>query len=388
MKIGILTFHSSINYGAFLQSYSLQWFMRNRYEGIDIQIINYTANRSYNSYLDRILWMDEYGRDMCIRQYNAFMEDWSQLILSENKLISDSFSEFEKFVSGYYDTIIVGSDELWRTDGMRGFPNVYWLNFDLKKTNIKSFAVSGRNCYGNLKDCEKQYIRQALEKYDYIGVRDKITKLELKEVGIDKSIYLNPDPTLLQTDHFRKIALDFRQTRRKYALLENELILSLMISSDEIALHCNDAFSEEYKVCNLYEPRIMEGAIDLSFVGPFEWCRLLAASDFIITDFYHGMLFSLIYKKNFFAIEKAIDGSGKIEDFLNRNGLNFNLIYQKEYQNSRDLVAEIMSRKSIFNDMNYKKVYDGVIKNEIQYSNTFFEKLDKEIFPATNSIEG
>ena len=382
MKIGILTFHSSINYGAYLQSYSFQQYMKNRYKDICIQIINYTTKRSHNRYLDRILVGNVYRRDMYIRQYNAFIDDWNQLDLPKNILISDSISEFEEFVSNEYDIIIVGSDELWRTDGMRGFPNAYWLNMDMKETTVTSFAVSGRSSYGNLKDSEKKYIKEALEKYDYIGVRDEITRYELEKCGINREIYLNPDPTLLYKDYFRTILTNHKQIRRKYGLDDEELVLSLMVSSYEMAETCNAIFSKKYKVCNLYEPRILDGVLDLSYLGPFEWCELLATSDFIITDYYHGTLFSLIYKKRFIAIEKAVDGNGKIEDFLKRNRLDKNLIYKKMYQSSGDLVKEIKKRLSICDDNNYEQVFDSVIENEVKNSNTFLTKLDNIIIQS------
>ena len=41
MKIGIITFHKAINYGAILQCYALQSFLKDA--GYDVQILNYES---------------------------------------------------------------------------------------------------------------------------------------------------------------------------------------------------------------------------------------------------------------------------------------------------------------------------------------------------------
>lgn len=375
MKIGILTYFSSINYGAFLQAYSLQRSLQDRYPSMDIEIIDYTTYRSHDMYLMGILDSNIEIQNSKIAQYNAFLQARKELRLSGKRLLSDSISEFEVFIKGMYDIIIVGSDEVWKIDGVRGFPNCYWMNIDLEKTILMAFAISGRSNYKSLDTEGKSYICEAINNFSYIGTRDLVTKKGL-EIITGKQLYLNSDPTLLNAAYFKSIAIDKNEIKNRYGISEEKPIASLMLSNNFSVERLTSFLAQDYSVCNLYNTRKSEDIIDLSYVGPFEWINIISASEVVITDYYHGMLFSIIYGCPFIAIEKALDGSGKIEDFLTRNNLSKNLIISSKYEGEGDFVQVIINRiKVVFDTWSSEKI-DCIIDSEQSNNESFFYALD------------
>lgn len=377
MRIGILTYFSSINYGAFLQAYSLQKYLMERYKTADVEIINYTTQRSHDIYINKVLDNDVIIQYRKIAQYKAFIEDWDKLVLSSNALVSDSILEFERYISKQkYDIIIVGSDQVWKINGMRGFPNAYWMNVDIGKTIVKSFAVSGRTDYSMLSRGAIEYISNSLERFNYIGVRDNITKSDLGKL-VKKNIYRNTDPVFLNVEYFRSIKSNKNEIKEKYQINIKKPIISIMIANSDFAVKLYEMFSKEYTVINLYCTRIEYKDNDLSSVSPFSWNSIIGNSDFIITDFFHGMLFSIIHEKPFAAFEKESNGRGKIEDFLLRNNMEEELFYYTDYLDE-EIWTVHDKMFSIIEAWNKNKISD-VIAKELEENESFFESMDKDV---------
>ena len=137
IKAGILTFHRAINYGAYLQSCALCNRL-NQEENIDCEIIDFRMKKEFEFYnyqqnrstLKKILLPQK--TKFLSNIQNTFDSAFHDPImrLSSESLVSDSQEEFIDFVKGKYDVIIAGSDEIWKIDNIRGFPNPFWLKGD------------------------------------------------------------------------------------------------------------------------------------------------------------------------------------------------------------------------------------------------------------------
>ena len=69
MKIGILTFHRPINYGAFLQAYSLSNQLKKCFEKSEVEIIDYIAPKENKTiYLNVLRTLKYYGVDAMIKE--------------------------------------------------------------------------------------------------------------------------------------------------------------------------------------------------------------------------------------------------------------------------------------------------------------------------------
>ena len=210
MRVGILTFHRSVNYGAYLQAMALCNRL-NEEEEIDAEIIDYRMKcdaRHYKYNLqtkrpERILYK--------LKLNHTFKKSVSDLPKSSRQLVSDSPESFCKFVYGKYDVIVAGSDEIWRTDTFRGFPNPYWLPGDLGCKKVAYAVSAARCCFADMVDEDKVKLKTLLEGFEYIGIRDQKTFSELEKLDmVNQRLYLCCDPSLIYSfdsnpDNGRKI---------------------------------------------------------------------------------------------------------------------------------------------------------------------------------------
>lgn len=323
MKVGILTYHSSHNYGAFLQAYSLAKFL-NEDLGICAEIIDYSLKKA-----------EEVNKNLVVFSYRDIRRWWilkkrfevftssRELIpyLSKDRLISDDIDEFRGFIENQnYDAVITGSDEIWKLDGYRGFPNAYWLP-NVKNVKKIAFAPSSRTEASKINDSIRSSVREFLADYSYIGVRDNVTKTLLDEITDSRfDIQINCDPTFLVKYDIAKIEAK-SQIEKNYKINSKKKTIALMCGIPELANEVIRKYGKQYNIICLYE--YYKGACRcIRIPDPFEWMKIIAGCDALITTFYHGLVFSIKNKTPFLAIEnREMDDPSfsKSYDLLKRN---------------------------------------------------------------------
>lgn len=197
MKIGILTYHLSHNYGAFLQAYSLATRLQQELPDENVEIINFNMKISDEHYR-KVIYKENSGKTILynLRRYFTFKESLSKIPLSTHALHSNSIEEFCRFVRNEnYDIIVAGSDEIWRVPGFRGFPNPYWLPGNLNCIKL-SYAAASQSDLSVLTATQKRDICDLLNAFQYVGVRDKASKDEFQPYTLN-TIHLNCDPTFV-----------------------------------------------------------------------------------------------------------------------------------------------------------------------------------------------
>ena len=378
MRIGILTFFASINYGAFLQAYSLQQVLLQRYaDSAVVEMIGYDSDRTHNIY-------SHWGAKEDTDKYAAFVSDWKYLNLTDKIFISDNIEEISRFISEQdYDIVISGSDEVFKTDGMRGFPNAYWLNYDIGKAKRFAYAVSGRNNYLLHDEVEKKYIKSALERFFFLGTRDEITRQELLNFT-DKNIYMNCDPCFLMADFWAGKESIFRKYNgvdqlNCYKNLPDKKIVLVMTADYKIAKVFREMYSSEFIVVgNMVRNKSYTDEYIYDF-GPFRWADYFSKIDFMITDFFHGTVFSIINNVPFISIERGSRGRSKIENLLSEHDMEDRLVYLEDYSDSLEKLVE-----SLHGMMNGimdvpKSLYEEIVKKEQAKAESFFEAIEKAI---------
>lgn len=150
MKIGILTYHRSHNYGAFLQSYALCKTIQ-QITDCQVEIIDYNMEVAQMVNKEVINFNRRNPESLLYNylKYRMFERNKERLPISEYSLVTDDMDKFKEFIENNYNIVIVGSDEVWKVDGFRGFPNPYWLP---QVTGIKklSYAASSRTRYEDI----------------------------------------------------------------------------------------------------------------------------------------------------------------------------------------------------------------------------------------------
>ncbi len=362
VKIGILTFSFSINYGAYLQAFSLQKSINEKYNfWAKAEIINYNSKRALDFYTCKNDSTDN-------QKYEAFEKCWALFPLSDGSIITDDLDKVSEYIkSKKYDVVIVGSDQVWRIDGFRGFPNAYWLKYDIGDSLKVAYAASGRDDIKNYDESVLDYISESINQFSYIGVRDYVTQKGLLELT-DKRVHVNCDPTFLQADFFKKCHT--KQNGKKRVLL-------LIFSCLQLASKMYRMLRNEFEVISAYDKSAKYSDYNAFCINPFEWVELIASADLVITDRFHGTVFSILNQVQFISLDREKDKSGKIYDLLSRNGLVSQMVFFNDSDlNSNDFSMDLYTscRKALLNPPQID--YEGVIRDEQVRAKSFFEFLD------------
>lgn len=358
MKVGILTYHKSINYGAFLQCYSLAKALSKLPE-IDVEVIDYDSRKADIHYKMKIC--QKTLQSMSLKPYNqykAFKNTWTQLPLSQNSLITNSLEKFSKYIKkAGYDVVIVGSDEVWKLNGFRGFPNAYWLLGDLNCLKI-SYAASSRSNLNCLSSEKLQILKEATSDFRYIGVRDEKTYDMIKEIKGDDKLHLNCDPTFT-------LELDVNKNKGRKILEEKcginkeDKVIGVMTPNDSICKLIKYKYGKEYKVISIYHP-LKSSDYYLGDINPFEWIDLISGLDLFVTSFFHGTIFSMKTKTPFVCIDtysKEVSES-KIGGLLEEFNMGDRLFFFSEIN---DNINKLYSKiDEIIKEPEYDKIQFGI----------------------------
>lgn len=295
-KIGILTFHRSYNYGAFMQCYSLVKKLQNDFPNRSIEVIDYTTEsiiKLYRSSQNNILRniRHPFLKSKIKRRNKCFKNAQSFLPLSEYSLTSDDYFPLFERIKGKYDAIIVGSDAVWNWV-VRGFPNAYFLNADLGAPKL-SFAASSHGMdYMQVTSEQHEYLERAWFDFSYIGVRDSATEGFINSVNKKIGFEHNCDPTVF---------LDLDSLKVDMEILRNKLIQSgINLSKPIIGLmgnnwlgkHIRELYGDKYQIVAVYEPNIYADAYIFE-LSPFEWAKIFSLFSLTFTQYFHGTLLSL-----------------------------------------------------------------------------------------------
>lgn len=310
MKIGIITFHRAVNYGAVLQAYALQHALEGL--GAQAEIIDY-RNRYIESCYDPYSLKGNKIKALAKiallgglrRKKNEAFRSFNQKYMHLSEAVYEDSSQLAG-AEKLFDAFITGSDQVWNTD-CADFDPAYFLTFvkDEKKKN--SYAAS----FG-LSEIPKGYeaeYKKRLGGYRHMSVREKQGKALVKELtGRDVPVVL--DPTLLLTEKdWSAPAQDV--PHKGYILLYSVLHSDGMLAyarrlSKETGLpvlYINDKSFENKDF------RYVRGASPEEFLGYFK------NADYVITNSFHGTVFSVIFKRRFLSdIDVIKDGKPGINE--------------------------------------------------------------------------
>lgn len=301
--IGLVSINEDRNYGAVLQAVGLQKYLCKI--GISGKFVclekNYNGvlSFSFNSPKDIIknyFTLIHYKKlkDGCMK-FQSFIE--------ANQESFQKYSTIEQLgkeppdVSGY----IVGSDQVWPEDNLTP---LYSLLFAQESTVKISYAASmGKDI---ISDSKKSIYKEYLERFDAISVREKNAVKTVSEVFSGQVDY-HIDPTLL---HDMDFWVEFEQP---YDNLPEKFILIYMIY---VPSNVNDRLREIKAKTGL--PIVLVSNTPYKKIkcdyyirdaGPAEFLWLIHHAQGIISSSYHGVIFSMIYKKPFIAVVNPNNGS-------------------------------------------------------------------------------
>ena len=198
MKIGIFTFHWATNYGAILQAYALQEYLKS--QGNEVEIINYKPKKYDFSWINvvrhpsnllrlRSVLLDR-DKEQCLQQWRE-----NNLCMTERFYTTDDL----KIIANDYDAFISGRDQILNPSfticGEGNPTSAYYLSFAGTTKQRIGYAVS----FGCTKypDDAKRYAKEWIKSFDKIGVRERTGLDILKELEYTRPQSIVPDPTIL-----------------------------------------------------------------------------------------------------------------------------------------------------------------------------------------------
>lgn len=336
-KIGLLTLPLRDNYGGILQAIALYNYLKKlghqvvllqRVEPIPLRRKALIGALSRCSPLMRIgVWLQKkinpMGRLGKILQSNlaaATLERevtvhkrlWNRLIETKTRTVHDEKGLKKEIERLGLDTIVVGSDQVWRLDyAPGGNPLDFMLEFasDSRIRKISYAASFGHadwrtdHLTGRAKTC--------LDRFHAVSVRESSGARICKEVFQREDVSHVLDPTMLMGPEFFENILTEAIQKKKNATLVT-YVLDTTESSLAIIDATADVLGDGYSRIQLGLASKNNGSTstESTVVSISQWIFEFKSADFIVTDSFHGMIFSILFKKSFLVIlnkERGVD---------------------------------------------------------------------------------
>ena len=308
MKIGILTFHFSDNFGALLQAYALQEWLSQK--GHDVHFLNYhplhveqggsfqvpTNSQAIKANLKTLYLKISYfiykyfGNKTQARLFEEFRRETLGVI---STTIRDSVDLGA--ASSNFDLLITGSDQIWSPSVQFGFDSAYFLKFAPSGRPRKiSYAPSfGRDSFG---DKELNELLPLLNSLDSISVRES-SGIEIVKKASGRIADCVPDPTFLIEDYrplINSSTSDFSKHIFCYALRTGDGIR-------QTAERASQFYGAKIRSPYNRHRRWREIGTTIH-PGPKDWLSELATAEFVVTNSFHGTAFAILLKRPFVVV--------------------------------------------------------------------------------------
>lgn len=338
MKIGILTHHYINNYGAFMQTWALQEKLKELFPRDEVYVINFILKkhsainlagffRFYPGQETPGSWMRK------VLQPRLFRADRKRYLALTKKVYSA-----EGINALGMDCIVIGSDEVWNYLDKKSYLPVKY-SAGLNAERIVAYAPSTGKADG-ANDIPEE-VSEAMKGFTALSARDKGAQMLCKTtLGVTPMLvcdptFLTPSPTV-----------------------DNEKIRDLTKKPYILFYYCNglphkwkeeiirNAVRDGYEVIGAGEYDKMYTRISIGLT-PFEWAELFRHAAYVYTGTFHGVVFSILSRKDFKVYASIQSRIRKIGALLDQFGIK-----------DRTLTEDALLDKG--ESIDYGKVYEYV----------------------------
>jgi len=321
MKIGLLTLPLRMNIGGALQAYALQSVIRKL--GHEVLLIDRAENKSR----DFINFVKELiktilNRKSPITEIGYFVQ---KNIVPRTALI-DGDSKLEKLNRQHFDAFVVGSDQIWREKYCRSIKKNFFLDF-VKDNRVKRISYAASFGVDEWEYDEKmtKELATLLQKFNAVSVREDSGVVLCRQHLNVQAVQLI-DPTLLLSPK------DYAPLMNSDSSAENSELLAYMLDYNESKeVLCSLVGNKLSLVTSLLNPG--DSQIPVS-----RWLQSFANARFIVTDSFHGSIFSILFKKPFLVVGNNERGMARFSSLLKMFGLENRLLL-----NTNELPMELLT---------------------------------------------
>ena len=332
MKIGIITLPFNNNYGGYLQCYALMSVLKSL--GHQVTLINRMHNR--RSFLMRFRhFAKAFLCAMLHKEHNTYI--MSQVKELRNKgrnmmpFVDKNISpktrpifndlELHLFTTRRFDAVIVGSDQVWRPDYGPKIEN-YFLNFVSEKTKKISYAASFGQDNPGYTSCQINRCSRLIEKFDNISVREDsgLEILNAWSVKLKNKPQVVLDPTmLLSKEHYISLL-------KSSCEIKESIFCYVLDESDQAKLIVSSVFDYlKIPIYNIIETDKWKNA-DYAMPSIEKWIEGISDARLVLTDSFHGTVFSLIFNKPFIVYANKERGASRFLSLLKQFGLESRIV--------------------------------------------------------------
>lgn len=289
-KIGVLTFHKCINYGSYWQARCLVEGLQQA--GHDAELIDHKSTRARRAELRCAFQpllpvrssrehMRGYGRKV-----RSFTDAFACLPLSAPVALDRPEDMAE------YDTVVVGSDEVWNLSHpwYGGVPLFYGDGVKAQRLVAYAGSFGSYSCHWGLDD----YWTDKLRRFDALSVRDENSFWLVRgTTGREPPVVLDP---VLQFPEIARTSAGEEAEDEPFALVYGHNFPAWFVAALKRWARAAGLRLRSLGYHNGFADEQVLGA------GPLEFARTMAAARAVVTNYFHGCVFALLNRKPFAAV--------------------------------------------------------------------------------------
>ena len=351
MKIAILTQPLHTNYGGNLQNFALQKVLTDmghepvtidRHHTVKLRTklkLGYFKNllMHFLKGTPKPLWKSYFSskkEQAYLRQdITAFIDAY---ITKTPRLYSDKAVQ-AIFKENNFEAVIVGSDQCWRP---MYSPNIYTYYLDFLKDNkeIKKLAYAASFGTDQWEYTEKQTARckKLIQQFDLVTVREKAA-VNLVAEKLNKDAEFVLDPTLLLSKE------DYIELFVGKNLPDNKGIYTYILDDSDWKTQVVETAKETLGLPQFSNQHNKHTVNSEKIPSIESWIKGFADADFVVTDSFHGTVFSIIFNKPFISLVNVSRGASRFESILGEFDLMQRLASDFDQQYIEALIEEAIA---------------------------------------------
>lgn len=354
MKIGILTFHRSQNYGALLQAYGLQQFVKKL--GQNVSFVDYWPD--YHEEMYKPFSMQKFNR-FSIKGKAKYIFQFVFTFCRLKKRRKKTQAYIKRYLNispdTSFDMVLYGSDQIWRKQHQPTydwFDPIYWGEGLVDTSHKVAYAAS----MGKIEiDLQKDvlFVREHISLFDAISIREKDLIERLKtEFGNTYPMVCDPVFLLEKEDWIQHVNMKYIP-KHKYILYYR---LQKTKATDEMVKELREKTGDYVIEMRGYIPYFHYGRKYRFTADAQEFISLIYGADYVVTSSFHGLAMSIIFEKQFyFCSLKHL--SNRAASLLNQLGLESRFAAGDAYKIKDDVIDYAPVRKKLFGFASFSRTW-------------------------------
>ena len=338
MRIGILTLPLHTNYGGILQAYALQTVLERM--GHDVVVIEQKQRSKANywnmffQFIPRVYKRKFLKKDIQLlpeiyeRKFEPVIRKNTNAFIKKHLHIKSDSSYMKVVNSNNLDCIVVGSDQVWRPLYVENIDD-FFVGFDpTVKVKRISYAASFGVDKWEFTDEQTKACSNLIRKFAAVSVREKIgVDFCKKYFGVNAIQVLDPTMLLGLSDYVKLAEIENKnkssgnlfcyildETSKKDTLINNVARLNGL----------TPFYTKAKEVASL--KKCMQNINDCVIPDVSTWIQSFIDAEMVITDSFHGCVFSIIFNKPFWAFINPERGTARFDSLLSLFNLKDRII--------------------------------------------------------------